>query len=105
MQHFGVKLHISSEIAGVMLHYTMSLLALLLFGAIVGWITTMFVDTSRRNGLFGNIILGILGSMVGDWIMNFFGKAGVTGFNLYSIFVGVIGAAALITLFRIINGR
>jgi uncharacterized membrane protein YeaQ/YmgE (transglycosylase-associated protein family) len=82
----------------------MPLLSLLFFGAIVGWLTTKFMKSSKQ-GLFGNIILGMLGSIVGGWIMSYFGKPGVTGFNIYSIFVGVIGAAALITVFRILNGR
>lgn len=80
----------------------MSLLYLVFFGSIVGWLTTRLLGASKQ-GLFGNIILGILGSIVGGWIMNYFGKPGVYGFNLYSIMVGVIGAGALIVLFRIIR--
>lgn len=88
-----------------MVHYCMSFLTLLFFGAIVGWIANMFVHNPAKSGLFGNIVLGMLGSIVGGWIMDFFGKPGVYGFNLYSIFVGVIGAAALITVFRLMSGN
>ena len=76
----------------------------MLFGAIVGWLTNKFVYNPAKSGLFGNIILGMLGSIVGGWIMTYFGKPGVYGFNLYSIFVGVIGAASLILVFRLLRG-
>lgn len=82
----------------------MSFLSLLFFGAIVGWLANMFVHNPAKSGLLGNIVLGMLGSIVGGWIMEFFNKPGVNGFNLYSIFVGMIGAIALITIFRLLGG-
>lgn len=80
----------------------MNILLLLIFGAIVGWLASMLMGTNSRQGLIGDIILGIIGSFVGGWIMNFFGASGVTGFDLYSILVGILGAAILIYLGRML---
>jgi uncharacterized membrane protein YeaQ/YmgE (transglycosylase-associated protein family) len=68
----------------------------ILFGAIVGWLASMFMGTSE--GLVMDIILGIVGAILGGWLMSFFGKAGVTGFNLYSVLVAVFGAVVLIAI-------
>jgi len=88
-----------------MLQFLMNLLSLILLGAIVGWIANGLADNQNRTGLTGNIILGVLGSMFGGWIMNYFGKSGVNGFNFYSIVVGVVGSIALLTVFRWFRGN
>lgn len=77
----------------------MGILLWIIFGAIVGWIAS--VITSSKHGLVVDIILGIIGAFVGGMIMNFVGQSGVTGFNLYSIIVAVIGSVVLIFLGRI----
>lgn len=78
----------------------MNFLILLIFGAIVGWLASMLMGTNARQGLITDIILGILGSIVGGWVMSFFGATGVTGFDLYSVVVGVIGSVILIAIGR-----
>lgn len=78
----------------------MNILLLLIFGAIVGWLASVIMGSSSRQGLIGDIILGVIGSIVGGWIMSLFGATGVTGFDIYSILVGVIGAVVLIYLGR-----
>ncbi|HYM65238.1 MAG TPA: GlsB/YeaQ/YmgE family stress response membrane protein [Candidatus Sulfotelmatobacter sp.] len=77
----------------------MGILLWIIFGAIAGWLASTL--TESRHGMIVDIILGILGAFVGGIIMNFFGQSGVTGFNLYSIFVAVIGSIALIFIGRI----
>ncbi|HSX39376.1 MAG TPA: GlsB/YeaQ/YmgE family stress response membrane protein [Candidatus Saccharimonadales bacterium] len=80
----------------------MSLIIFLVFGALVGWIASIVVKNNSRQGLFGDILLGILGSIAGGYIMQNFGQPGVTGFNLYSVFVAVLGAIVLVVLGRMI---
>lgn len=82
----------------------MSLLIFLIFGAIVGWLASMLVGSNSSQGLIGDIILGIIGSAVGGWLMQRFGEAGVTGFNLYSILVGVVGAIVFVFVGRMLLG-
>lgn len=79
----------------------MDIVVWVVFGAIAGWIASMIMKTNQ--GLMMDIILGIGGAIVGGLIMNFFGAAGVTGFNLYSALVAVIGAIVLIYVGRMFS--
>lgn len=80
----------------------MNFLIFLVFGALVGWLASLLLKTNSQQGLIGDIILGILGSMVGGYVMNAFNQPGVTGFNLYSILVGVVGAIVLVAVGRLL---
>jgi uncharacterized membrane protein YeaQ/YmgE (transglycosylase-associated protein family) len=62
------------------------------------------MGSNARQGLMADIVLGIVGSIVGGWVMNMFGAPGVGGFDLYSVIVGLIGAVILIYLGRLIMG-
>jgi uncharacterized membrane protein YeaQ/YmgE (transglycosylase-associated protein family) len=81
----------------------MGILLWIIFGALVGWLASMFMGTNAQQGSLGNIILGIIGAVVGGFIMNFFGQEGITGFNLYSTVVAVIGAVVVINIGRAIR--
>ena len=61
------------------------------------------MKTDAQQGTLLNIVVGIVGAVVGGWIMTFFGQSGVTGFNLYSFVVAVIGAITFIFLLRIVR--
>ncbi|MFA5986539.1 MAG: GlsB/YeaQ/YmgE family stress response membrane protein [Parcubacteria group bacterium] len=76
----------------------MGIILWIVFGAIVGWIASMIMGTNE--GLILDIILGIVGSVLGGWLMSFLGEGGVTGFNLYSFLVALLGAIVLITIVR-----
>lgn len=74
----------------------MNILLWIVFGAIAGWAASLIMGTDARQGIVGNIFLGIVGGLVGGLIMNFFGEPGVTGLNLYSMIVAVFGAVTLV---------
>ena len=76
----------------------MGIILWIIFGALAGWIASVFMKTDSGQGLFMDIVMGIIGAVVGGFIMEFFGKSGVTGFNLYSMIVAVIGAVFVIYL-------
>lgn len=76
----------------------MGILLWILFGAIAGWVASVIMKTNTQQGTLADIIIGILGAVVGGFIMNFFGEAGVTGFNLCSLVVAVVGAIFLLAL-------
>ncbi len=82
----------------------MSILAWLILGLIAGFIASKVVNRSGE-GLVLDIILGIVGAMVGGFLFTQFGAAGVTGFNLYSTFVAVIGAIVVLVLYHALFGR
>lgn len=73
----------------------MGIVLWIVFGALAGWLASMIVGTDARQGAFMNILLGIAGAVVGGLIFNFFGQSGVTGFNIYSLIVAIIGAVAV----------
>lgn len=78
----------------------MNILLWIVLGAIAGYLASVIMKTNDSQGTLGDIILGILGAIVGGFAMNLFGQPGVTGFNLYSILVAVLGAVVVIYLGR-----
>lgn len=77
----------------------------IVLGGLAGWVASMFVGTNRDQGLLGNIIAGILGGFLGGWIFSFFGGAGVTGFNLWSFIVALVGAVVVLMIWKAISSR
>lgn len=74
----------------------LNLLLWIVFGAVVGLIATAIMGANRRGSLLTDVIVGILGALVGGLVMSIFGAGGVTGFNIYSLVVAVVGAMILI---------
>ena len=70
----------------------------ILFGAIAGWIASIIMGRNAQMGAMANIVVGIVGAVIGGFLMSVFGSVGVTGFNFYSIFVAVVGASVLLFL-------
>jgi uncharacterized membrane protein YeaQ/YmgE (transglycosylase-associated protein family) len=58
------------------------------------------MKTNAGQGPIMNIVVGIIGAVLGGYIMNFFGKTGVNGFNLYSFLVALVGAVVLIAIVK-----
>lgn len=78
----------------------MGIILWIIFGAVAGWLASMFMGTNNSQGTMTDIIMGIIGSVVGGFLMNLVGKSGVTGFNLYSLLVAVVGAVIVIYIAR-----
>lgn len=68
----------------------------LILGAIAGWIASIIMGKDSEMGAFANIIVGIVGAFIGGFIFNLIGTSGVTGFNLWSIIVAIIGSCILL---------
>lgn len=81
----------------------MGIILWIVFGAIVGWIASMFMKTNEAQGPLLNVIVGMVGAFLGGWIMSLIGKSGVTGFNLYSFIVALLGAVVLIGLVKLLR--
>lgn len=80
----------------------MSFLAWIILGLVAGFIGSKIVN-KKGEGLILDIILGIIGAIVGGWLFNKFGAAGVTGLNLYSLIVAVVGAVVLLLLYHAVR--
>jgi uncharacterized membrane protein YeaQ/YmgE (transglycosylase-associated protein family) len=80
----------------------MSILAWIILGLIAGFVGSKIVNKSGE-GIFLDIILGIIGAVVGGWLFARFGASGVTGLNLYSLFVAVVGAVVVLLLYHAVR--
>ena len=82
----------------------MSIIGWILLGLIAGFIASKIVNKSGE-GFFLDIVLGIVGAIVGGFIFSVFGASGVTGFNLYSMIVAIIGAIIVLLIYHAVFGR
>jgi uncharacterized membrane protein YeaQ/YmgE (transglycosylase-associated protein family) len=80
----------------------MSFLAWIVLGLLAGFIGSKLVNR-RGEGLILDIFLGIVGAIVGGWLFNRFGVAGVTGLNLYSLLVAVVGAVLVLVIYHAVR--
>jgi len=78
----------------------MGIILWIVFGALVGWIASMIMKTDAEQGAVLNIVVGIVGAVIGGWLMSFFGESGVSGFNFYSFLVALLGAVVLIVIVK-----
>ena len=82
----------------------MSILSWILLGLIAGFIGSKIVN-STGQGLFLDIALGIVGAVVGGFLFSAFGAEGVTGFNIYSLIVAIIGSVVVLWVYHALMGR
>lgn len=78
----------------------MGIISWIVVGFLAGWIASMIMKTDAQQGLFKDILFGVIGAFVGGFIMNFLGYSGVTGLNIYSIAVATLGAVVIIFIGR-----
>jgi len=81
---------------------TMSILAWIVLGVVAGFIGSKIVNKSG-DGFFLDLVLGVVGAVVGGWLFSFFGAHGVTGLNIYSLIVAVIGAVVVLVAYHAIK--
>jgi uncharacterized membrane protein YeaQ/YmgE (transglycosylase-associated protein family) len=77
----------------------MSILAWIVLGLVAGFIGSKLVNKSGE-GFFLDIVLGIAGAVIGGWLFSTFGASGVTGVNLYSLLVAVVGSVVLLVVYH-----
>jgi uncharacterized membrane protein YeaQ/YmgE (transglycosylase-associated protein family) len=82
----------------------MSILAWIVLGLLAGFIGSKLVNKTGE-GVVLDIVLGIVGAVVGGFLFNLFGVSGVTGLNIYSLFVAVLGAVLLLVAYHVIRRR
>ncbi|MFN2173896.1 MAG: GlsB/YeaQ/YmgE family stress response membrane protein [Candidatus Promineifilaceae bacterium] len=73
-----------------------NILLWIVLGATAGWIASMIMGSDAQMGAVANIIVGILGALVGGFLFNLVGLAGDTGFNLWTLLVAIVGAVVLL---------
>jgi uncharacterized membrane protein YeaQ/YmgE (transglycosylase-associated protein family) len=82
----------------------MSIIAWIVLGLIAGFLASLIVNRGGE-GVLLDIVLGIVGALVGGFIFNAFGAAGVTGFNAWSLLVAVVGAIVVLLIYHALFRR
>jgi uncharacterized membrane protein YeaQ/YmgE (transglycosylase-associated protein family) len=80
----------------------MSILGWIVLGLIAGFIGSKIVNRTG-SGILLDIVLGVVGALVGGYLFELTGHAGVTGFNLYSMFVAIVGAVVVLVVAHFIR--
>jgi uncharacterized membrane protein YeaQ/YmgE (transglycosylase-associated protein family) len=80
----------------------MSFIAWIILGLVAGFIGSKLVN-KRGEGIILDVLLGIVGAIAGGWLFNTFGASGVTGLNLYSLLVAVVGAVVVLLIYHAIR--
>ena len=79
----------------------MGILLWIVFGGLVGWVASMIMGSGQ--GLLMDILVGIVGAVLGGWLMSYFGHGGVNGFDLYSFLVALLGAVVLLAVIKLLR--
>lgn len=82
----------------------MGTIAWIVLGGVAGWIGSKIMGTDNSQGIILNIIVGIIGAWLGGYLFNMMGYAAVTGFNIYSLLVSVVGAVVLLWIVKLVRG-
>jgi len=83
----------------------MGLIGWIILGGLAGWVASMIMGNDKQQGLLGNIIVGIIGAGIGGFVVGLIGGEGITGFNIWSFVVALLGAIILIWLWRLVTGK
>ena len=83
----------------------MGFLAWIVLGGVAGWIASMLTGNNARMGLLANIVVGVVGAFLGGFLMNLIGGWAITGFNLQSLLVAILGATVFLLIVNIFRGR
>ncbi|MEY8353849.1 GlsB/YeaQ/YmgE family stress response membrane protein [Lachnospiraceae bacterium 54-53] len=81
----------------------MGIIGWIIIGAFAGWLASMVTGNNKKMGAFANIGVGVIGGLIGGFIMNLLGGTGVTGFNLWSLLVAFIGSIIFLWIFNKIS--
>jgi len=83
----------------------MGIILWLIFGALAGWIASMIMGTNRSQGLLLDIVMGIVGAFIGGFLSSNLLGIPITGFNITSLVIAIIGAIILTLIVRAVAGR
>ncbi|MEA5038771.1 MAG: GlsB/YeaQ/YmgE family stress response membrane protein [Clostridiaceae bacterium] len=83
----------------------MGIIGWVIIGALAGWIASMLTGNNKQMGAGANILVGIIGGVIGGAVMNLLGGVGITGFNLWSLVVSVVGAVILLLIVNAVKRK
>lgn len=82
----------------------MGIISWIILGGLAGWIASMIMGTDKSMGVLANIFVGIVGALLGGFVVSIFGGSGVTGFNIWSLAVAILGSVLLLAIVKAARG-
>lgn len=82
-----------------------TIIAWIVVGLIAGGLAKLIMPGKDPGGIIITLIIGLIGAVIGGWIVGFFGGSGASGLNVWSIIVAIIGAIVLLGIYRLVAGR
>ncbi len=83
----------------------MSILEWIVIGIIAGFLAKSVLPGEAPGGILGDLVVGIVGALLGGWLFSNFGSPGVTGFNIWSLLVAFVGGVVLLLIVRLLTRR
>ncbi|RNC29087.1 MAG: hypothetical protein AWM53_01007 [Candidatus Dichloromethanomonas elyunquensis] len=83
----------------------MGIIGWIVLGGIAGWIASKITGNDPRMGVGMNILVGIIGAFIGGWLLSIFGTTGISGFNIWSFLVALLGAVVLLAGVNALTGK
>ena len=83
----------------------MGIISWIIFGALAGWLVSLIMKTNGKQGAFGNIVVGIVGAIIGGWLGGKLFDVTVTGFNIKSLLVAIVGGIIFTVILGAITGK
>jgi uncharacterized membrane protein YeaQ/YmgE (transglycosylase-associated protein family) len=80
-------------------------LGAIIIGGLAGWVASMIMKTDGSMGILMNIVVGVVGAIIGNLLLPVFGVSGTTGFSIWSFVVALVGALILLFIVRLFSGR
>jgi len=81
----------------------MGLLGWIVLGGLAGWLASLLMD--ERQGCMLNIVVGIVGAVIGGLVFSRLGRTGITGFNIWSLGIAIVGSVLFLFLLRLLKGK
>lgn len=82
----------------------MGIIGWIVLGGLAGWVASMIMGTDKSMGVLANIFVGIVGALIGGFLVSVFGGSGVTGFNVWSFAVALLGSIILLAIVKAARG-
>lgn len=81
----------------------MGIILTIIFGGLVGWVASLIMHTDGQQGIVLNIVVGIVGAVIGGWLMGLLGASTSTGFSVYGFLVALLGACVLLAVLKFLR--
>lgn len=83
----------------------MGIISWIIIGALAGWIASMIMNTDEEQGALANIVVGIIGALIGGWVLGLItGDSHVSGFNLGTLLTAILGSVILLAIVKAVRG-